>query len=404
MMQKKLLALAVAGAFAAPAIALAQSSNVEVGGRMNLSFDRFSATGATAGAAADVQSRNRLADSSSRLWFRGTEDLGNGLQAIFHIESGVNGDASAGAVAASTGALGTRQTFVGLKGKTWGEVRLGRQEVYWTNGKLDSVYLGIVSNNMINAMFAVQGISAVGATGNGVMGAAPARTDNVVTYITPNFSNFTGQVQYAVPIGESTVAGSGVKQSLVNLLLSYDNGPWYGQIGWVRNSDAALPYDGSVATTAAGNKIEAWRGGLAYTFPTNTMLSLMYEKVENHTGNGAGLAANVTNPDRDRHNTVFNIIHTMGNTRLIGTYGISSDVSGAAAGGAQTGAKHWGLAAAYSFSKRTNVYAAYTKIDNDANANYNYIAFNGNPGTNFTPVAALGADPTSFGVGLVHKF
>lgn len=56
-------------------------------------------------------------------------------------------------------------------------------------------------------------------------------------------------------------------------------------------------------------------------------------------GNGAGLAANVTNPDRDRRNTILTAIHTIGNSRLFATYGTGSDVNGAVVGGAGTGAK-----------------------------------------------------------------
>lgn len=407
MMKKTLLTVAVAGAFATPAIVLAQSTgNVTIYGRVNMSFDRYSATGATAGAAADVQARNRVYDNGSRLGFRGAEDLGNGLQGIFQIESGFNGDASAGGVAASTGTLGTRQTFVGLKGKDWGEVRLGRQEVFWINGKLDAVYLGMQSNGFFNSMWAIQGITAAGTTGNGVMSAAPARTDNTVSYIAPTFNNLTFKAQYATPIGESTPAGSGVKQSLTALDLTYDNGPWYGLATWVKNSDVALAWDGSTQITAAGNTIDAWRLGLGYTFPTKTMLSLMYEKVKNHTGNGAGLAANVTNPDRDRRNMILTAIHTMGNSRLFATYGTGSDVNGAVAGGAGTGAKQWGLGATYSFSKRSHLYGYYVKIDNGANANYQFISFNGGAAgsTNATPATALGADPTAYGVGISHHF
>ena len=403
--KQTLLAAAVASAFAAPA-ALAQSSNVTVYGRMNLSFDRYSASDATAGAAADIQSRNRLVDNSSRLGFKGTEDLGNGLQAIFQIESGVTGDASAGAVALSTGALGTRTTFVGLQGKTWGQVLLGRQDVYYGNGKLDEPNrLGMLPNAFENAAAGRNAISAAGATGNGVMTPSLNRADNVVSYISPSFNNFTLKVQYAIPAGEATAAGSGVKNTATAFNLTYDNGPWYAQADWMKNSDLALAWDGSAAATAAGNEVTAWKLGGAYAFPSNTHVGLLYERLKNETGNGAGLAANVTNPNRERNSWAFNVVQAMGNTKLYAKYGKLDDVSGAAAGGSQTGAKHWGLGASYSFSKRTNVNVFYAKVDNDANANYQFISYNGpGAGTNATPVSAVGADPTSFGVGVVHNF
>jgi hypothetical protein len=65
-MQKKLLALAVAGALA-PAAAMAQST-VEIYGRANLGIDNWRATGA-ATATGNMKSRNRIFDSGSRLGF-----------------------------------------------------------------------------------------------------------------------------------------------------------------------------------------------------------------------------------------------------------------------------------------------------------------------------------------------
>ena len=91
-MNKKLLAVAVAGALAAPAVAFAQASNVTIGGRAVLGLDNYQANGATAGSAADYKSRYRVYDSSSRLIIQGTEDLGNGLTAYFYNESGANMD------------------------------------------------------------------------------------------------------------------------------------------------------------------------------------------------------------------------------------------------------------------------------------------------------------------------
>ena len=79
-MNKKLMALAVAGALAIPAAAFAQAGNVQIYGRANLGFDNYSATGATGGAAFDYKARNRVYDAGSRLGFSGSEDLGGGQQ------------------------------------------------------------------------------------------------------------------------------------------------------------------------------------------------------------------------------------------------------------------------------------------------------------------------------------
>src|SRR5690348_13995185 len=115
-MNKKLMALAVAGALGAPAAALAQE--VQIYGRANVGLDTYSATGATAGSGSDFKSRTRVFDQGSRLGFRGTEDLGGGLKAIWQIESGVNIDTGtnigqAATANASTGFFASRDSYAG---------------------------------------------------------------------------------------------------------------------------------------------------------------------------------------------------------------------------------------------------------------------------------------------------
>lgn len=406
-MKKKYLALAIAGLASAP-FALAQS-NVTIYGKLNLGFDRYKAEGATAGSAFDLDSRSRLMDNSSRIGFRGTEDLGNGLKALFQIESGFNADASAGAVGASTGTLGSRPTFVGLQGN-WGTVLVGRQDVYYGNGKLDEPNrLGLMPNAFENAAAGRNAIAADGSLlpggRDGRMTGALARTDNVLTYITPSYEGFSGKIQYATPTGEATPAGSSAKDSAWALNLTYDNGPWYAQVDWMRREDTVLAWDGSAAATANGNKVEAWKAGLAYAFPTDTHVGFVWEELKNTTGNGAALLANATNPERKRKSWALNVVQGFGNAKAYLKYGRLDDVEGAAGGGTDTSARQWALGVSYSLSKRTALNAFYSKISNDRNADYQFITYNGGAaGSNTTPAAALGADPTSFGVGLVHSF
>ncbi|MCG3185818.1 MAG: hypothetical protein IOMNBAOH_00330 [Rhodocyclaceae bacterium] len=393
-MKKKYLAVAVAAACGAPALALAQS-NVTIYGRMNMGFDRYSATGATAGSAADVEGRARVIDSSSRIGFRGVEDLGNGLKAVFQIESGFNADASAGAVGASTGTLGTRPTFVGLQGN-WGRVLLGRQDVWWGNGKMDVVYYGKVPNGFINGLYGPGNSVAAGATGDARVAATFARADNVVTYETPNFNGFTGKIQYLIPTGESTVAGSSVKNTGWNVTGTYDNGPLYLQVDFMRNDDTALTWDGSTALTANGNKVEAWKLGGRYLFPTNTEVMLYWTQVKADSA--------LINQSRDRDTWVATVSQFFGPHNIALSYGRTGDVSGWTTG-SETGATHTGLGYFYSLSKRTTLQAWWTKIKNDSNAGYQFISFNGaGAGTNSTPFGAVGADPTSYGVGIAHNF
>jgi predicted porin len=142
-MNKKLVALAVAGVLAAP-LAQAQTANVTLYGRVNLDVEFvngniYSAsqppatpasgacvTNATnpniAGTPANCNLTNpwqyRMGTNSSRFGLRGTESLGGGLNAIFQVESSIN-------PAQSGGTLAGRESFVGLQGG-WGTVKIGR--------------------------------------------------------------------------------------------------------------------------------------------------------------------------------------------------------------------------------------------------------------------------------------
>ena len=86
-MNKKLLAAALSAAFVAPA-ALA---DVTTYGVINSSVEFAKATGAT-NSALDVKSVNRVTANNSRIGFKGWEDLGNGLKAIWQVEQNVDID------------------------------------------------------------------------------------------------------------------------------------------------------------------------------------------------------------------------------------------------------------------------------------------------------------------------
>ena len=116
-MNKKLVAVAVAGVLAAPLAAQAQTANVTLYGRLNIDYELLT------GKQADGSNPNvsRLSSNSSRLGVRGTESLGGGLNAIFQIESNVSGDTGN----SSGSGLASRETFVGLQG-AWGTFKMGK--------------------------------------------------------------------------------------------------------------------------------------------------------------------------------------------------------------------------------------------------------------------------------------
>ena len=125
-MNKKLIALALAGAFVAP-VAMAQTANpVTLYGRVHLTFDYVESKG-TGG----VPARTRITDQASLLGVRGSEDLGGGLKAFFQLETAFAPDQTGGAFAG-------RNSAVGLQGG-WGSLFMGRWDTPFkmANGDVD---------------------------------------------------------------------------------------------------------------------------------------------------------------------------------------------------------------------------------------------------------------------------
>ena len=102
-MNKKLVALAVAGLLAAP-LAQAQTANVTLYGRLNIDAEVVN------GKQTNGQNPNvyRVNTNSSRFGIRGTESLGGGLNAIFQIENSVNPVNSGGTTAMPSERLASR--------------------------------------------------------------------------------------------------------------------------------------------------------------------------------------------------------------------------------------------------------------------------------------------------------
>lgn len=194
-MQKKLIALAVAGLASTGAFA---QTNVTVYGLVDAAFIYTNVNGGDRNntAANEQHGRDTFAIQSgqlagSRLGFKGTEDLGNGLKAVFVLEYALANDINAGI---GTGALAARQQYVGLSGKA-GAVTLGRQ---YAPG-----YYAAAANDALAASPALSVTDAAAAfIGSSIRGASPARWNNAVNYASPTMGGFSGQVIYAM--GENT--------------------------------------------------------------------------------------------------------------------------------------------------------------------------------------------------------
>ncbi|WP_313953045.1 porin, partial [Accumulibacter sp.] len=200
-MQKKLIALAVAGLASGAAFA---QSNVTIYGIADAAYV-YGSGGTPTGVSGNYKFSGIQSGylSGSRLGFKGTEDLGNGLKAIFTLEYSLSVDGNTGV--GSTGGLNARQQFVGLSSAKLGTVALGRQ---YAPG-----YIATVNNDPTGgATFGTQSILS-NAGGNTITPNSAARFNNAATYTSPNFSGFTGKLIYG--FGESGPTAS-----------TSDNGQW----------------------------------------------------------------------------------------------------------------------------------------------------------------------------------
>ena len=161
-------------------------------------------------------------NASSRLGFRGVEDLGGGLKAGFWLESGFNSDTGNGkaAGASGNGLEFARRSTVSLMGN-FGEVRLGRDETAAYNK------LSAYSNFSVIGVGGFRGWNST--IGDGI------RQNNMIAYFTPNFSGFTAGVNYV--FGE--VAGSSATARYVGGFAAYNNGPLSVTIGADHKNGAA---------------------------------------------------------------------------------------------------------------------------------------------------------------------
>jgi len=213
-----------------------------------------------------TQSQTVLSPSgyaSSRLGFRGTEDLGGGLAAGFWLEAPLANDTGGGI--ANFG----RRSTLSLSGP-FGELRLGRDYTasFWNDAVFDPFSVNGVGTNLVavvNSNIAASRALATGGLLNGGLSAGTdsyLRTSNAVSYfLPPGLGGFYGQVQYAF---HENVKTSGTTDSPSR------RGRYAGaRVGWASGpADVALAYGESTLVSAApaGEKIKSLNLGGSYDF------------------------------------------------------------------------------------------------------------------------------------------
>jgi predicted porin len=151
-------------------------------------------------------------DFGSKIDFKGTDSLGNGLQTVWQVETGFNADGSP-TLGSGSGMFANRQTFVGLVDQNYGTIRMGRlNDVLLETESTDNLYSSRndygynASGDSVQTPLYENGSQPFGFTMNNGDG----RAANSVRYDSPTWNGFNAIVQYIA--GENSVAGTNTTQ------------------------------------------------------------------------------------------------------------------------------------------------------------------------------------------------
>ncbi|MDZ4202154.1 MAG: porin [Gallionella sp.] len=363
-MQKKLIALAIASTLSTAAFA--DNSNVTIYGKADVSYD-FINTGTTAAGVAGV-SKNAVSSNVSRLGFKGSEDLGDGLSAIWQIEQQINIDTGANTLA-------TRNTFLGLKSKSMGTVLMGRHD---TPYKLATRTLDIFGDSIADNRALMGGVTAQ--TVDSAASAFDGRPTDVIAYLTPNMGGFSGAIAY-VNLTEANATAAAPKASALSLSGSYKVDAFYGALGYEEHK---------LDTVLVGGKESAWKLGLGYDIDA-LGLGFVYEKTSDNL-------TPVTRADLNGHNAYYlSAKYKMGMNAIKAAYGKSGQLGARL----NTGANQFSLGYDHGLSKRTKLYAIYSRISNQTAADY---GFSQSTAAGASSRAGVGASPSVISLGMQHTF
>lgn len=365
-MKKSLISIAILGALSN--VAMAQS-NVTLYGIVDAGI-----VAERGGLGGNVTKIGSGTSSASRFGFKGTEDLGGGLNAIFKLEAGVKTDD--GALDNSTNRLFNREAYVGLSSKTAGTLTVGRQYTpyYETLRDVGDPFAMGLAGTAKN-LFPVGSTSAVANVTTGT------RNDNAVVYKAPSFYGFTGAVSYSLgeQAGDSSaqrqIGASGLfTQGAMNVGIAYNT----------HNNDTAL--------------VKTNRNGY------NTLVAINYDfkvvKAYFAFGNNKGQnSSNVAVPNAYSTATYSNSENTV--NALVGLTAPVGDAGTVMASYTRKNDKDplnrdaTQLAVGYSYalSKRTSTYVAFAKINNKNGAAYTV-------GNN----TEAGTGDKAFNLGVKHAF
>jgi len=359
-MNKKLVAAAVAGALAMPAIALAAGSSVTITGDFKVGVENFSMGNAASTRA--NSSEMRVVDNSSQIHFNVNEDLGGGLAAIGQLD--IRPAFNSGLMSAGG------NTFVGLKGDSWGQVTLGRWDLhYYNTGDTIAAKAGALEAWNVALMD--------GAAGGNVAVANMTRTPNVVRYDSPNWNGFALTAAWSanpIPaaatsndLGTAVAGATNRKGNGYVLTPSYTASNWgVGYSYWDAKADNPGVITAATIALADQRSDKLW----GYYTMGGFRVALAWDKSRLNDPTGGG--------GEGSNRTAWSIplSYNVGPHTFYLTYTTTKDDSSwdainPAGPGLNSGAKEVAIAYNYDLSKLTSVGITYARINNNNGAQYN---------------------------------
>lgn len=338
-MQLKLIAAIFAAALP---LAASADTSVQLYGIVDLAMAREDADSP----GVDDRTAMHAGRDSSRFGFRGTEDLGNGLTAMFNVEGGF--DASTGV---GDSALFGRRAVVGLQG-SFGELTLGREYTPLDNvsGASTTMGQGFYGSNL--TAFSQGGMT--------------RRISNSVNYKTPAMGGL--RFSAALGLGEAAT-GAASSNDYMGLGAEYRNGPLFVAIAAGQTERAA----GDDKEYIVGAAYKIGKAELKGNY-------LRHNRAAD-TNTFSQFNLGVAFPVSEAGTLLFSVQQS--------EFDNGGDGRGAA------------VAYTHSLSKRTFVYGSFGMVSNDNRANFG-VASAGS--AIIPPATALGADPRGLAIGLRHAF
>lgn len=386
-MQKKVIAIAVAGALAAPAVAMAQST-VNVFGNFYMEYAFINSGRAINGT--DTANVDMLQTGGSEIGFKGEEKLGGGMSAWFQCAS------TADLRGTSQDGFCGRNSAVGLKGG-FGNVFVGVWDAPFKRSMVGNV--GGRDTGVYGTAFLLAGTSTT-TTDGANPGVFRRRQQDSINYDSPNFGGF--QFMAATSSTNSSTAttssSAGAKPRIWSLAGVYKAGPLAIGVGYEKHTkayaNAAQPGNATWAGDERGYHVSG-----SYTLPMGLKLGGEFTDQKADTAAGANAKVKVYHLGAEwklsgPHSLALGYTHA---GDMKGTVGAAMGARPVVTAADDTGAKLWQIRYLHDFSKRTQGQIGYVSLKNDNSASYDLggLAYN---------AASSGSKQRAVAVSITHKF